>query len=141
MRIRNHLLCALAVAGTLLGGGLVQAEDVRVSEGQELFMRYCASCHGMNAKGDGPASEAMVPPPTNLTTLAQRWGKPLTKSSLAEFIDGRRDVRAHGTSEMPVWGTRLTDPVPPSTAGGEPAAENIALLLDYLETLQVETKK
>lgn len=139
-RIVAHALGPVLFGAVLLGASAARADDVRVSEGRELFQRYCASCHGIAAKGDGPASGAMVPPPTDLTSLAARWGRPLSKGTLAEFIDGRRDVRAHGTSEMPVWGTRLVDPVPPST-GGDPATENVALLVAYLETLQVEAAK
>jgi mono/diheme cytochrome c family protein len=135
MQIRIAITAA-AVAGALVVGTGARADDTRVSEGRELFGRYCASCHGMDAKGHGPASGALSPPPADLTKLSERWGTPLPKASLAEFIDGRRDVHAHGSSKMPVWGKRLTDPVPPSTSGENQAAGNIALILAYLETLQ-----
>ncbi len=131
---------AAAVASVLALGAAARADDTRVAEGKELFGRYCASCHGMDAKGDGPASAALMPPPADLTKLSERWGTPLPKASLAEFIDGRRDVRAHGSSKMPVWGKRLTDPVPPSTSGENQAAGNIALILAYLETLQAPAR-
>lgn len=125
----------LLLVGLRAGGHDARAEDVRVTEGRELYRRYCASCHGVEGKGDGPVAGAVVPPPTDLTTLSERWGSPLAKGTVAEFIDGRRDVRAHGPANMPVWGTRLTDPAPPST-GGDSASENIASVVAYLETLQ-----
>jgi mono/diheme cytochrome c family protein len=66
--------------------------------GAALYQRYCASCHGANGLGDGPAAGAMAPPPSNLA--AGRRSVP----DLMQVIDGRRSVRAHGTSAMPVWG-------------------------------------
>lgn len=66
--------------------------------GDALFTRYCASCHGATGQGDGPAAAALTPRPTNLTTLTTDVPK------LMHVIDGRFAVRAHGTSAMPVWG-------------------------------------
>src|SRR5271154_4968759 len=40
--------------------------------GKETFLKYCASCHGEDAKGNGPAALALKPPPADLTTLSGR---------------------------------------------------------------------
>jgi hypothetical protein len=66
--------------------------------GADLYRRYCASCHGPNGAGDGPASKWLEPRPVDLTRSA------LDLPGLAERIDGRREVGAHGSSDMPVWG-------------------------------------
>lgn len=42
-----------------LGGVSVPAEIL--NNGQKLFNRYCASCHGYEGKGDGPAARNLKP--------------------------------------------------------------------------------
>ena len=66
--------------------------------GEILYGRYCASCHGLEGRGDGPAAAALSPPPSDLTRLTADLPE------LMRLIDGRRIKRAHGTPEMPVWG-------------------------------------
>ncbi len=65
--------------------------------GAELYLRYCTSCHGPNGAGDGPVAKWLDPRPANLREST------LDLQGLVERIDGRRDVGAHGSSEMPVW--------------------------------------
>ena len=48
------------------------AKQASVTPGKETFLRYCASCHGEDGKGDGPAAVAMKPPPSDLTTISKR---------------------------------------------------------------------
>jgi mono/diheme cytochrome c family protein len=66
--------------------------------GEILYRRYCAACHGTDGRGDGPASAALCPRPSDLTRLES------TVPELMRQIDGRRTIRAHGTAAMPVWG-------------------------------------
>jgi hypothetical protein len=56
-----------------------------------------------DAKGKGPVAPVLSPRPTDLTKLAQRYGTSLPKPAISEFIDGRREIRAHGSSDMPVF--------------------------------------
>lgn len=37
-----------------------------IETGEELFQAYCASCHGPEGQGDGPAAEALDPKPATL---------------------------------------------------------------------------
>lgn len=39
-----------------------------INNGKELYQNNCASCHGNNGLGDGPAGAALNPPPRNFTT-------------------------------------------------------------------------
>lgn len=77
--------------------------------GRDLFLVYCASCHGASGLGDGPVAPALSPPPTDLTTIAARSDGVFDGAEVATFIDGRERVTAHGTSDMPVWGRRFDD--------------------------------
>jgi mono/diheme cytochrome c family protein len=107
--------------------------DVR--DGQKYFVRYCASCHGVNGSGDGPVAKSLAKTPANLRLLSDRFGSPLPAAKLAELIDGRDAVRAHGTADMPVWGERLY-----ATGAGERGelgiSEIIGKIVAYLDTIQ-----
>ncbi|HUK47245.1 MAG TPA: cytochrome c [Terriglobales bacterium] len=74
------------------------------ASGKEMFMSYCASCHGKDAKGDGPAAAALKQAPANLTTLAQENGGKYPSDKVASILRGQAKLTAHGDQEMPVWG-------------------------------------
>jgi mono/diheme cytochrome c family protein len=46
---------------------LSKPTDALISKGKALYQSNCASCHGTNGKGDGPASQGLNPPPRNYT--------------------------------------------------------------------------
>jgi len=104
--------------------------------GAELFTSYCASCHGVDARGRGPAAPALITPPSDLSRIAARGGGVFPESSVARLIDGRFDLPAHGSREMPIWGTCLAEEIPCFATGDEVARGRIASLVEYLKSLQ-----
>jgi len=60
-------------------------------------------------------------------------------AEVASFIDGRFELDAHGTREMPVWGRRLAEPIAAGTEGDEVARGRIQILVEYLKTIQQPT--
>ena len=72
--------------------------------GPDLYRRYCATCHGRDGKGDGPAGRALKVPPSDLTTLARREKGVFPASAVETVIRGGTTLAAHGSVEMPVWG-------------------------------------
>jgi len=133
------------LAPSLLGRARQPEPESPARSGARLYAAYCASCHGEGGKGDGPLVEVLVAKPTNLTRLAERYGSPLPVDKLAAFIDGRRDVKAHGPREMPVWGEQLyrgelgKSPPADSPSGHirEAARQGaIELIIAYLDTIQ-----
>jgi mono/diheme cytochrome c family protein len=112
-------------------------DPLLVEVGAGLFATYCASCHGVDARGDGPAASALRTPPADLTRIAASSGGVFPESSAARLIDGRFDLPAHGSREMPIWGARLADQIP-GMATGEVARGQITSLVEYLKSLQVE---
>lgn len=74
------------------------------SDGQQMFMSYCAPCHGRTGKGDGPAARALTPRPSDLTQLAKRHGGSLSQKDLEDKMNGLTASPAHGSTDMPVWG-------------------------------------
>lgn len=125
---------AVVVAAALAFGCRPTVEES--PPGVALYARYCASCHGTAARGDGPVAAALRSPPPDLTTLA-RQPHGFDDAGLIAVIDGRRLVAAHGPREMPVWGDQLRE------RGKSPDPEaavrrKIDAIVAYLATLQTK---
>lgn len=75
--------------------------------GKARFERYCSSCHGTDAKGDGPLANLLTTKPADLTQLAKQNGGTFPGVKVMSAINGRDEVRAHSISDMPVWGERF----------------------------------
>lgn len=102
------------------------------AEGQALFLTHCATCHGANARGDGPVASSLRVSPGDLTQFAKRNGGTFPSAKVYRVIEGR-DVGAHGSIEMPVWGHifRVTPPDAPTSVKAR-----IDALVEYLESIQ-----
>jgi len=118
----------------------VDAEPRDVAGG-DLYLRHCASCHGVDGRGGGPVGASLKRPPTDLTSLAARAGR-FDETAVMSAIDGRRAVAEHGSREMPVWGDEFFEDAPPLTPNLVEGAKQhlIAVLLEYLETIQTERR-
>jgi mono/diheme cytochrome c family protein len=130
------LLGALA-AGQQTGAAAksVPAKNEPIS-GPQLYVSYCAMCHGSDAKGGGPFSPQLKAWPPDLTQLAKKNHGTYPAMRVAEMIDGEfGKATAHGSREMPIWG-----PVFRSMAHGrhDSAQLRINHLVKYLESLQVK---
>ena len=121
MREKRRLGPILFLVGVVLGQPLVGvAQDKQADEpsivrrGREMFSQYCASCHGLTGKGDGPLAPILKKPPADLTQISKKSGGIFPHAKVRQFIDGERAVRAHGSRDMPVWGKefRRTKPDP-----------------------------
>lgn len=100
--------------------------------GRNLYLGYCASCHGTEGKGDGPVAPAMAFQMQDLRTLEARKGG-FPRDWLEDVIDGRTLRAAHGTSDMPVWGWKFM--LEEDSEANVQA--RIDALVDYLETIQI----
>jgi mono/diheme cytochrome c family protein len=126
------------VAGILLAGsvwGTVVGAD-ELAAGRASYMRYCASCHGVDADGRGYVAPALAQPPTALKDLGAGNDTSLLVDRLVRSIDGRKVVTAHGTREMPVWGERFED-IKPEGAPRERAVQaRINAIVAYILSIQ-----
>ena len=107
----------------------------RAARGRTSYRVYCQACHGERGKGDGPVAQALKVPPTDLTQISARNGDRFPVEEVYKSIDGRTEIRAHGPSEMPVWGFSFQDPGRSDNQEPE-IRERILDLVAYLKSIQ-----
>lgn len=122
----------LQTTGTTLPPLVIKSLD-----GRDLFLFYCAACHGRSGTGDGPAASALKSAPQNLTLLARNSGGVFPRERIRATLAGDGSVKpdsAHGSREMPVWGPifRALDP------DDRYASVRIDNLVKFLESVQVK---
>jgi len=140
-----HKLCVPGLLGVVAVCSAAQQQSTVIkhkaapvtsaASGSEMYMSYCASCHGRDGKGDGPAAPALKSAPPDLTTLAKRnWGK-YPAERVASIMRGKETLVAHGDQEMPVWG-----PVFHAMGEGHEGTVDLRVsnLNKYLESLQAK---
>jgi len=104
--MRNvSLICAMTLLGWQSAAG---AADYVAMSGQELYGRFCASCHGATGRGDGPVASSFKVEVPDLTLIARRAGGAYPRDRIERIIDGRYIIGAHGNRTMPVWGEDLS---------------------------------
>ncbi|MGA8149873.1 MAG: c-type cytochrome [Terriglobales bacterium] len=81
----------------------VPVKPTSPASGTEMYTTYCAVCHGVDGKGNGPAAEALKVPPPDLTKLARKNGGKYPSDHVTSAIQGDLHLPAHGSKEMPVW--------------------------------------
>lgn len=109
------------------------------ASGEEMYLSYCAACHGNHGKGDGPAAAAMKQPPADLTVLAKNNGGTFPSSHVVQVLNFGVEAPAHGSKDMPIWRDLLK-----SLHGNDMRLKDalvqtrIANLTDYIKTLQAK---
>jgi len=106
--------------------------------GNVLYHRFCASCHGMDGKGDGPVAVSLRRPPPDLTTLVRRAGGRFDEAEVMAVINGRRVVAEHGPREMPVWGVVFEEELKDQPYTQYTGLLRSRVLADYLRSIQQE---
>jgi mono/diheme cytochrome c family protein len=111
------------------------AKATSPASGKEMFNAYCASCHGTDAKGGGPAASVLKVPPADLTLLAKNNGGKYPAMKVSSALNGTAELAAHGNKEMPVWG-----PIFFNMSGGSSGQvlQRVSNLSKYIESLQAK---
>jgi mono/diheme cytochrome c family protein len=101
--------------------------------GKDLYREYCAVCHGVNGKGDGPAAAALKVAPPDLTRIAAHNGGKFPELKVQRMISGADEQPAsHGSKDMPVWGNIFRH----MGASSDLGAVRVYNLVKYLEEIQ-----
>jgi mono/diheme cytochrome c family protein len=102
------------------------------ASGEEMFKAYCAVCHGLDAKGNGPAVPALKKVPGDLTELTKNAGGKFPELRVYHVIQGEVGVAAHGSKDMPIWGEVFRE----MRKGDADVKLRVRNLTKYLESLQ-----
>ena len=78
--------------------------STRLDSGAAMYFSYCASCHGADGRGTGPAAKALAKPVPDLTRLSRRNYGEFPSASVMVTLGEIRGAGAHGNSQMPLWG-------------------------------------
>ena len=104
------------------------------SSGKQMYVNYCAPCHGVDGRGSGPVASALKVRPADLTMLNRNHQGRYPDSHVATVLQSG-SVASHGSAQMPVWG-----PILGNMNGVSPRDRSLRIsnLCHYLETLQAK---
>src|ERR671925_538609 len=110
------LLMALWLWAMPPGTALAQQEEI-AAVGHREFRHACAVCHGLGGKGESVMTtlNLLTVRPTDLTQLSKKHQGQFPFWQVYRIIDGREEVKGHGTRDMPIWGAVFRQP-----EGGRP---------------------
>jgi mono/diheme cytochrome c family protein len=143
--LRNLFFTALAAA-VAVGIGYADQSSANVVinlnktpaySGKQMYVSYCAPCHGVDGRGNGPAAVALKQQPTDLSALSKNHGGKFPAEHVMAALRFGTSNPAHGTAEMPVWGPILgkMDTV---LADSNAKALRISNLSRYIESMQAK---
>lgn len=138
---RNQLTAALVGIAMLAFAGVALGQ-VRVELGKREYMSNCAVCHGESGKGDGSYFELLKTRIPDITQISKRNEGVFPFDQVYQVIDGRKQLAAHGSREMPIWG-RAYSIKEAQYYGDMPYVPGVFVqvrilsLIDYLYSLQV----
>ncbi len=113
----------------------VPLKDTSPASGKDMYVSYCGVCHGTDGKGNGPAAGAMKMPPTDLTLLSKNNGGKYPALKVSSTIRGDSAIPAHGSKDMPVWGSLFWAM---SKGHESEVQQRVANLTKYIESLQAK---
>jgi mono/diheme cytochrome c family protein len=126
---------AVGFADQSNGKVIIEVNKTNPTDGKQMFISYCAPCHGVNGRGHGPAAAALKLPPTDLTVLAKDNHGKYPDTHVVSVMRFGTGVSAHGSAEMPVWGQIFGKMSKTNSQETDLRTTNLSR---YLETLQVK---
>lgn len=143
LRVGFLLLPFLAAALLMTNLGRAQEKTVKKvpitqsnsTSGKQMFGDYCAPCHGLSGKGDGPAASALKTAPADLTQLAKKNNGKFPSDHVMTVLRQGSPNASHGNTDMPVWGP-LFKSLNPSAP--ELVDQRVRNLTKYIEGLQAK---
>jgi mono/diheme cytochrome c family protein len=142
VKMPNYRLSTLAAIGL---GVLLASEAQAINLGEFEYRNSCAQCHGISGEGSGPVTDFLTETPPDLTVLQKNNGGIFPVTNVYSVIDGSAEIGVHGSSDMPLWGSRYRDRLaedPYDAFSSEDTTiyvrTRILWLIEYLASLQVE---
>ena len=114
------------------------APNVTLAEGERLFAANCATCHGANAEGSGPAASGLSTYPPDLTKIATRREGVWPMLEIMSIVDGYTKTNTP-RADMPIIAELTEGPaVKFDTGNGQirSAPARLIALTNYIESIQ-----
>ncbi|MGY8633926.1 c-type cytochrome [Bradyrhizobium sp. 14AA] len=102
--VKKLSVAAIILVATEITAFAQQGKPVDL--GKQAYEVQCAVCHGSDAKGNGLYVTSLKVAPSDLTSLSKKNGGVLPVDRIIKVIDGRTEIAAHGSRDMPIWGKR-----------------------------------
>ena len=142
LMLKRPLLPVLAAAILVVLGyaqsntnGTIAVNKTTATSGMQMYINYCASCHGVDGRGNGPAAAALKMPPTDLTVLSRNNHGEFPETHIVTVLQYGAEFPSHGSAEMPVWGPIFGKM---DTVNPQVKQLRISNLIRYLKTLQIK---
>lgn len=100
-------LKSVVIAGSLIALGALVTGGAQAAEPEAVFKFYCAQCHGLGGKGDGPNVTKNFPVSPRNFTNAEEMNKLSDADIKNVVLDG--GPSASKSPMMPPWGKTLTE--------------------------------
>jgi len=105
------------------------------TSGKLMYVNYCAPCHGVDGRGQGPVASALKTQPIDLTVLSKNNHGKFPDTHIVTVLRDGSEIPSHGSAEMPVWGPILGKM---NQANSQERLLRISNLSRYLEGIQAK---
>jgi mono/diheme cytochrome c family protein len=129
------LLLAAGYADQPKGKVTIPVQKVSPTDGKQMYKSYCAPCHGIDGRGNGPVASSLKSQPTDLTALAKANNGKYPDSHVVAVLQFGSAAPTHGTAQMPIWGPLLGKI---SNVQSHEQQLRISNLSRYLESIQAK---
>ena len=119
------------------GCSFAQEQEVTAA-GRKVYEQNCSACHGREGKGDGGASTMFTVKPADLTQISKKNNGEYPFWKVYRTIDGREEVKSHGTRDMPIWGSDFRMEAGTNTLAESQVRGRILELVYYLQSIQAK---
>lgn len=82
---------------------IVHIANVDPTSGAQMYQSYCASCHGTEGNGNGPAVEFLKTPAPDLTRLSLMNGGEYPEARVIAKLRRSSHSQSEATLTMPDW--------------------------------------
>ena len=113
----------------------ISVNRTAATSGRQMYVNYCAPCHGVDGRGQGPVASALKTPPPDLTVLSRNNHGKFPDSHIVAVLQNGALIPSHGSAEMPIWGPILGKM---NQSNAQDRMLRISNLSRYLEALQVK---
>lgn len=131
------LLLTLLLWAMSPGAALAQQDDI-AAVGHREFRHACAVCHALGGKGESVMTtlNLLTVRPADLTQLSKKHQGQFPFWQVYRIIDGREEVKGHGTRDMPIWGEVFRQPAEGQQVDELRAIGRILAIVYYLQSIQ-----